>query len=232
MKFSKDTMIKILNSIYDNAVEGLPGILSIEEEVKKERVKYHKKGLGGSDQEKQCCCAHINSAIKWAVAKSTCSGFISSVGGLITLPVAVPAGLTASLYIQLRMIAKIAYVCGYDIKSEEVKTFIYCCLTGNAVKDLLKEAGIKIGQKLTQQIIADISGKVLLKINKLVGFRLFTKFGSKGIVNLAKMVPIVSGVIGACIDGHWCRISGKTAKKLFYQKSTRNEKQDHFDKRC
>ena len=221
MKIRKDTVIKILNTIYDNAVVGLPGTLSIEEEVQKEQLR--KKGLGEPDQEKKCHCAHIDSVIKWAVAKSACSGFVSSVGGIITLPVTVPAGLTASLYIQLRMIAKIAYICGYDIKSEEVKTFIYCCLTGDAVKEILKSAGIKVGQKLTQKMIASISGKILIKINKLVGFRLFTKFGSKGIINLSKMVPIASGIFGACIDGYWCRVSGKTAKKWLYQKPHDNE---------
>ena len=221
MKIRKDTVIKILNTIYDNAVAGLPGTLSVDKEVRKEREKYHKKssGGGGSDQEGTCHCAHIDSVIKWAVAKSACSGFVSSVGGIITLPVAVPAGLTASLYIQLRMIAKIAYICGYDIKSEEVKTFIYCCLTGDAVKEILKSAGIKVGQKLTQKMIASISGQVLIKINKLVGFRLFTKFGSKGVINLGKILPIVSGIVGAYVDGQWCRISGKTAKKWLYGKT-------------
>lgn len=207
MKLNKDTMITALNSIYDNAVEGLPGTLSIEEEVRQEKEKYK------SIEE------HIDSVINWSVAKSSATGFVSSVGGVITLPVALPVGITAPIYIQLRMIAKIAYISGYNIKSEEVKTLIYCCLISNGVKDILKSAGIKIGQKLTQQMIARISGKVLSKINKMVGFRLFTKFGSKGIVNLIKVVPLVGGVIGAYIDGSWCRISGKTAKKLFYQKS-------------
>ena len=214
MKLDKNTMITVLNHIYDKAIQGLPTVqgfpkvvLPVEEEVQKERAKYKNKE------------EHIDAIIKWAILKSTATGFISSVGGAITLPVAVPAGLIAVLYIQLRMIAKIAYICGYDIKSEEVKTAIYCCLTGSAVKEILKSAGIKIGQKLTQKIIASISGKVLRKINKAVGFRLVTKLGYKGVINLGKMVPIVSGLISAYIDRRWCRISGKTAKKWFYGKT-------------
>ena len=46
---------------------------------------------------------------------------------------------------------------------------------------------------------------------------MFTKFGSKGAVNLTKVVPVISGIIGGCIDGQWCYISGKTAKNLFYK---------------
>ena len=212
MKLDKNTMITVLNHIYDKAIKGLPTVqgfpkilLPIEEEIQKTKSKYNNKE------------EHIDSVIKWAVRLSACSGFVSSVGGIITLPVAVPAGLTASLYIQLRMIAKIAYICGYDIKSEEVRTLTYCFLTGDAIKEILKSAGIKISQKLTQKIIASISGQVLRKINKAVGLRLVTKFGSKGIINLSKVVPIVGGLIGAYVDRRWCLISGKTAKKWLYQ---------------
>ena len=215
MKLDKNTMIAVLNHIYDKAVEGLPTvqgfpkiILPVEEEIQKNKSKYNNKE------------EHIDSIIKWAVLRGTATGFVSSVGGAITLPVTLPAGLTASLYIQLRMIAKIAYICGYDIKSEEVRTTIYCFLTGDAVKEIFKEVGIKVGQKLTHKIITSISGKVLININKAVGFRLVTKFGSTGIINLSKVVPIVGGLIGAYIDRRWCLISGKIAKKWLYEKKT------------
>jgi hypothetical protein len=37
---------------------------------------------------------------------------------------------------------------------------------------------------------------VITKINQKVGFRLLTKFGSKGVINLGKMVPLTGGIIG------------------------------------
>ena len=39
---------------------------------------------------------------------------MSSIGGIITLPIAIPVGLTASLYIQMRMVAGIATISGYN----------------------------------------------------------------------------------------------------------------------
>ena len=204
MKLNKDTMITILDSIYDNAVDGLPGVSSVEEEVQQEKAQYQ----GRSD--------HIDSVIKWAVVKSSASGFVSSVGGLITLPVTLPVGATASIYIQLRMISKIAYIYDHNINSEPVRKFVYVCLAGASVQNIFKAAGIKIGQKLTHQMISGISGKLLMQINEIVGFRLFTKFGSKGILNLGKMIPLAGGLIGGIIDGSWCLSSGTAAKKLFY----------------
>ncbi len=43
MKLRKDTVIKVLNTIYDNAVKGLPGVLSVEEEVQKEWIGPEKR---------------------------------------------------------------------------------------------------------------------------------------------------------------------------------------------
>ncbi|MGN1036943.1 MAG: EcsC family protein, partial [Ruminococcus sp.] len=60
--------------------------------------------------------------------------------------------------------------------------------------------GIKLGNKLAVQAVKQIPGKVLVKINQKVGFRLITKFGEKGIINLAKMVPIAGGGVSAIVD--------------------------------
>jgi hypothetical protein len=60
-----------------------------------------------------------------------------------------------------------------------------------------------------------IPGKVLIEINKKVGFRLVTKAGEKGVVNLMKLVPLVGGVVGAGFDSAFVNQCGKTAKQLF-----------------
>ena len=188
-------------------MQGLPTTPTIE----KLAEDYLK--VNNNDKEKA-----IDSLIKWAVAKSSASGFVSSVGGLITLPVAIPAGLTASFYIQMRMIAAIAIVSGYDPRSDQVKTLVYCCLIGDSCMNFLKEVGVKVGQKLTHKIISSISRETLTKINRFIGFKLVTKFGEKGIINLVKWIPFISGFIGGTFDGSYCYGSGKTAKKLFFKK--------------
>ena len=48
-----------------------------------------------------------------------------------------------------------------------------------------------------------------------MGFRLVTKFGEKGIVNLGKAVPLVGGVIGGTVDTIGTTVIGKTAKYVF-----------------
>ncbi|WP_354002318.1 hypothetical protein [Pseudoneobacillus rhizosphaerae] len=49
---------------------------------------------------------------------------------------------------QIRMVAVIAYMGGYDLIDDQVKSFVYACLAGSGAKDILKDAGIQIGKKL------------------------------------------------------------------------------------
>ena len=201
MKLNKKTIIKFLDFTYDNALEGRPGFSSIEE-LAKDYLKKNK------NKEKA-----IDSLINWTKVKSATFGFATSLGGIITLPIAI----ATPFYIQMRMIAGIAAISGYDPRSDQVKTFVYCCLIGDSVTGLLKEAGVKVSKKLTHQMISSISGQTLVTINRFVGFRLITKFGEKGIINLVKGIPFVSGLVGGGFDFFFCRTSGRIAKKLFFK---------------
>ena len=96
--------------------------------------------------------------------------------------------------------SEIAYINGYDIHSDQVRILAYTCLTGSSATNILKNVGIKIGEKAAVNALKKIPGAILVKINQQVGFRLVTKFGQKGIINLCKLVPFVGGVVGGGID--------------------------------
>ena len=204
-KLNESAIIKILDWSYDKAINGIPG-MGTAEEMAQDYLKSN------NSLEKQ-----INSLIRMQDVKSGTSGFLTGLGGIITLPVTLPANVTSVLYIQIRMIAAIAYMCGYDIRSDQVKSLVFVCLTGNAAVDILKDIGIEVGKKILLSQIKNISGAVIVKINQKVGFRLLTKFGEKGIINLGKAVPVLGGLIGGTIDTIATHSVGKIAKKVFYK---------------
>lgn len=148
--------------------------------------------------------------------KSTVSGFVTGFGGVLTLPVTLPANVVSVLAVQMRMIAAVAYMAGYDISSDQVQTFVYACLAGVSVGEIIKKAGIQFGVKFTKSLVTKIPGKVLTKINQKVGFRFLTKFGTKGVINIGKMIPVVGAVIGGGFDLAETSIIGKRALKMFF----------------
>ena len=173
----------------------------------------------------QACKAMINNQI----IKCTTSGFITGFGGIITMPVTLPANIGSVLYVQMRMIACTAYMAGFELNSDQTQTFVYACLAGVAVNELVKQAGIKFGVKFANGLIKKIPGKVLTKINQKVGFRFITKFGSKGIINLGKLVPGVGAVIGGGLDLLETKAISVRAYKWFFEGDFSNDKNSADD---
>jgi len=157
----------------------------------------------------------INSLIAWRTTHAVGSGFITGLGGIAAMPITIPAGLAASYALGANTAAAVAYLRGYNIHSEQVRTIVLLCLIGEAGEEILKTAGIAIGTKVCQNLIKRIPSKVLIEINKKIGFRLITKAGEKGVINLVKMLPLVGGVIGGAFDGIFVNSCGKTAKTVF-----------------
>ena len=74
---------------------------------------------------------------------------------------------------------------------------------------------IKIGEKSLEAAIKKIPGAALAKINQKIGFRLLTKFGEKGVINLGKVIPVVGGVIGGGMDVASTIVIAKNSIKMF-----------------
>lgn len=200
-------MLTVLDELYGKVLNGIP-------KVSKPVPVFADEYLKKNDSENKA----VKSMINYQVVKCGTSGFLTGLGGLLTLPVAIPANISSVLYVQLRMIAAIAHIGGFDIKSDQVQTMAYACLTGSAIADVLKQTGIKVGEKVAIATIDKIPGKVLTSINQKVGFRLVTKFGTKGVVNFVKLVPIAGGLIGGAIDIGSTKIIANNAYKLFIKK--------------
>lgn len=197
--------MQILTWIADVGINGL-GVLPSAEKVASDHLK-------SADNVEDA----IKSIIAWRTTHAVGTGFATGLGGFAAMPITLPAGMAAAYAIGANTAAAIACLRGYDIHSDQVRTMVLCCLLGEGVEQVLKTAGIQVGNKMAQNLIKQVPGKVLIEINKKVGFRLITKAGEKGVVNLMKIVPVVGGVIGGAFDGTFVNTCGKTAKKLFTQ---------------
>ena len=194
----------ILAAIYEKALDGIPKVSrSIEELANDYLSKYDEPDRAATE------------LVKYQVIKCGTSGFLTGLGGILTLPVSVPANISSVLYVQMRMVAAIAKIGGYDVRSDQVQTLVYLCLTGSAAADAIKTICVQIGVKTLKEALKKVPSAVLIKINQRIGFRLLTKFGEKGVINLGKMLPVAGGIIGGAFDVASTTIIAKNAIKLF-----------------
>lgn len=205
-EMNQDQIMTILDKLYDQAIQGIPMVSPPIDKLAGDYLDKHLTVQGSA-----------KSFINYQVAKCTTSGFITGLGGLITMPVAIPANVSSVMYVQMRMIACLAYMGGYNTSSDQVQTLVYACLAGITIDQILKGAGIKFGEKFAVAMVKKIPGEVLTKINQKVGFRFLTKFGTKGVINLGKAVPIVGGIIGGGFDLVETGVIADRAYKLFIE---------------
>ncbi len=147
---SQEDIMSLLDTCYEKCLNGVPYVSPSVEELANDYLdKYLTK--------QQACKAMINNQI----IKCTTSGFVTGFGGVITMPVTLPANISSVLYVQMRMIACTAYMAGFELNSDQTQTFVYACFAGVSVNKLVKQAGIKFGVKFANGLIKKIPGKVL-----------------------------------------------------------------------
>ena len=114
--FTQEDIMKTLNTLYKKTVDGLGAVSPPVSDLAKDYLKMN-SNVDTATQIMQAA----------QIAKCTTSGFVTGFGGLLALPVTVPANITSVLYVQMRMIACTAHMAGYDVKSDQVQTFVYAC---------------------------------------------------------------------------------------------------------
>lgn len=201
-------VIKAIDKIYGVVVDGsIPGTDSAKDLAVAYLTKY------------ETPLKAANALVRWQNTKAAVDGAITSFGGFATMLVTLPVNVSSVLFIQIRMIAAIAYIGGIrDFKDDQLQTVVKCCLLGESISSVVKKAGIKTTEKIVlKKIMPLITGKMLTKINKAVGFRLITKFGKTGVINLGKGIPLLGSAVGAVFDGVTTNIVGNAAIKTFIE---------------
>ena len=207
--------LDILDQIYAVTLNGVPKVSKPVSEFADEYLEKYKDSKIASQK-----------LVNNQILKCTTSGFLTGLGGVLTIPIALPANITSVIYVQMRMIAAVAYLNGYELNSDETQTFVYACLAGVSLNKVVKQTAVVFGVKVCNTLVKKLPGKVLTKINQKVGFRLFTKFGSKGLVNLGKLVPVVGGVIGGTLDFAETKVIANRAIKWFVENDFSDGKKD------
>ncbi|MBF0236552.1 MAG: EcsC family protein [SAR324 cluster bacterium] len=208
---TKDSMIlKILDWAFENALE--PEIPSMDSAY--QMAQHYLKQEGSLEDQ-------VNLLIRTQSAKSATSGFITGLGGIITLPVVIPADISAVLFIEVRMILTIAIMGGHDPNNETVKMLVYACLSDSVTEEVLNAISTEVGIEVLEFSVNRLSLGV---IRKSVGGRLAVHFGSKGFLHLARGIPVLGGIIWGTLDAVDTNRTGNNARKLLI---SRKNMEDH-----
>lgn len=180
----------VVGKLMDIGIDGLGPLDSVAEVVKE--AMGEKKG----DAEKA-----ITQIVRSHIKLGAAGGFVTGIGGFVTMVASMPANIAGFYVLATRMVASIASIRGYDLNKPEVRTAVLLTLVGADSQDLLAKAGVAGSGKLASVAMQRLPKAAVMVINKGVGFKLATQLGSKSLSRLGRFVPVVGGGIGAGIDG-------------------------------
>ncbi len=148
------------------------------------------------------------------------SGFVTGLGGFVTLPVALPANVAGFYAVGTRMVAATASLRGYDLHLPGVRAAVLLTLVGADADDLLTKAGIVSTGRLANLAAQRLPAPAMMVLNKGIGFRLVSSVGRSTFSRLGKGVPVVGGVLGAGLDSYLVRRIADQARREFPARPT------------
>jgi uncharacterized protein (DUF697 family) len=189
-KVAPDLTAGFVNQALDRAIRGvsrLPGAAAAADAQLREND-------GNVDRA-------IHDLIENHVRYAGAEGFVTNLGGLVTMTVTVPANIAGLALIQCRMVAGIAHLRGYDLDDPRTRTAILACLLGEekllSLIKAKKMAGTPMAlatapvndPELGRIVANEVAGEL---ISKVAGKKLATRVGRR--------VPVFGGVVGAGTD--------------------------------
>jgi hypothetical protein len=164
----------------------------------------------------------IDGLVRSHLKLGAAGGFVTSLGGFVTMPIALPANVLGFYLVATRMVAGIASIRGYDIRKPEVRSAVLLALVGADADDLLNKLpplpGVSTG-RLANLAAQRLPGPALIAVNKGIGFRLLTQVGRKSLTRFGKAVPLVGGVVGAGVDSFLLKRIADHARQEFPPKA-------------
>jgi hypothetical protein len=158
--------------------------------------------------------AAIGSLVDAHVKLAGVQGFVTNLGGVITMTLTVPANVSGLALLQCHMIGGIAHLRGYDLADPRVRNAVMACMLGpDTVKRLVKKRTLPSSPMaiatapahdptLDDRIAAEVAGELLARV-----------VGKRSAAAVSRRMPILGGGIGAITDGYLTFQVGQYAAK-------------------
>jgi len=182
--------------------------------------------------------------VAWQSAANFGSGFVAGLGGLVTLPLTIPAQLAATTFTSLRLAFAIAILAGKSPLHPTVAARAITSALGGVVEESDGEmanacgveaadrsaavAGVGSGvQEATQYAALRGSGTALQgaawKLTRIAATRLAQRGAQRGAsMAVTRAVPIIGGVIGGTVDSVMTTNAGNRAMDAFLPPRPKN----------
>lgn len=189
-KFLPDMASGYVRAVLDKAIDGIGPLRSAAAAANAKLVDEN------GDVE-----AAISKVIRRHVAMAGAQGFVTNLGGLIALPIAIPANVAGVTTVQTHLVAVIAHLRGYDLDDPRVRNAILACMLGKSTVARLVKAG-KLPTAPMALATAETHDPAL---DDAIGAHVTSDLigqatGKRAVTLIAKRLPLMGGIVGGSTD--------------------------------
>ena len=142
--------------------------------------------------------AAIRELIENNTALAAVEGFVTNLGGLVTLPATIPANIAALSLLQCRLVAGIAHLRGYDLSDDRVRNAIMLCTLGeDAVQGLARSRKVPGSPMLIATAPAYDPELDKLVAGEVTAALVGRVVGKRAAIAVIRRTPVAGGVWGA-----------------------------------
>jgi hypothetical protein len=148
-------------------------------------------------------------------------GFVTNLGGLVTMALTIPANISGLALLQCHMTAGVAHLRGYDLADPRVRNAVLACMLGeDSISSLVKKRRLpsspmaiatapaydeeldrRISTEVTTELIARVAGKRTMAV-------------------VGRRMPVLGGGVGLVADGYATYQIGRYAAKELRPRTT------------
>ncbi|MTD15238.1 hypothetical protein GIS00_14950 [Nakamurella sp. YIM 132087] len=189
--------------LLERAIDGVPGIPGA---AKSADAKL--KAAGGEAGKA------IESLTTMHVRLAAAEGFLTNVGGLVSVAIGIPANIAGIALLQCHLAAGILHLRGYALDQPGTRDAALLCLLSD---DNLKALSKKLKRPVDAVTLASVGTDPVLgeAISRAVTAELIAAAGGKRLASfVARRIPLLGGAVGGIGDAWSTRRIGKTAARI------------------
>ncbi len=145
----------------------------------------------------------ISSLVEAHTKLSGAQGFVTNLGGLVTMAATIPANIAGLALIQCRMVAGIAHLRGYDLADPKVRNAVLLCTLGEeTASGLVKKKKLPgspmviatapaYDPELDKMVAAEVTSALVGRV-----------IGKRAAGTIIRRVPVAGGIWGGSADAY------------------------------
>lgn len=143
----------------------------------------------------------VKALVRLHVGLAGVQGFVTNLGGIASLAVAMPANVVGVTLVQCHLVAGIAHLRGYDLEDARVRNAILACMLGeDEVRDLVRTSSFPSSPMgiATSPVHDPVLDELVSR--EVTTDLLARTAGRRAVTMVGRRVPLLGGVVGGGSD--------------------------------